>query len=178
MSGSESSERPPGEQTPRRFDPRSFSSAWSNLPAQPDFIAAPGPFQTRAIPQYQGQWSGYGSASLYPMGYPGQVHGYPRGYGAPDLLSLGGATGWIKPHRAVVLVVLAVCSFAICFVCGIIAFFMARTDLEEMRQGIMDPSGELMTKVAYRISLVHVSLMGFLLIFYSALFAVFAVTSP
>lgn len=109
------------------------------------------------------------------MGYPGQVHGYPRGYGAPDLLSLGGATGWIKPHRAVVL---AVCSFAICFVCGIAAFFMARTDLEEMRQGIMDLSGELMTKVAYRISLVHVSLMGFLLIFYSALFAVFAVTSP
>lgn len=176
MSGSGSSDRPPWEQTRRVPAPQSASRPWGQ-PAQPTYHAPAGPYQV-ASPQYQAPLPGYGDAQPYPMGYPGQAQGFPPGYGTQYTQPFGGATGWTKPHRAVALLVLAGCSFALCFVCGIIAFFLARTDLQEMRQGIMDPSGEQLTKVAYWVSLVHMCLLGFLFVFYFVLFVVFAATSP
>ena len=51
-----------------------------------------------------------------------------------------------KPHRGTAVLVLGICGIVVCFICGIIAWVMANTDLREMAAGTMDPAGEDMTK--------------------------------
>jgi hypothetical protein len=47
----------------------------------------------------------------------------------------------MKPHRGVVVLVLGILGIVVCFICGIIAWVMGKSDLQEMDAGIMDPSG-------------------------------------
>jgi len=47
----------------------------------------------------------------------------------------------LQPHRGVVILVLGILGLVVCFICGIIAWVMGNTDLREMREGRMDPSG-------------------------------------
>ena len=65
------------------------------------------------------------------------------------------AGGYIKPHRATMLLVFSILSWVVCFVFGIVAFVMANQDLKEMQAGLMDPSGEGVTKAAKIISLIQ-----------------------
>lgn len=53
----------------------------------------------------------------------------------------------MKPHRGTMILVLGILGIVLCFIPGIIAFFMGGKDLEEMRNGTMDPSGEQLTKI-------------------------------
>jgi hypothetical protein len=50
------------------------------------------------------------------------------------------------PHRGGTILALGICGFAACFICGIIAWSMGKTDLERIESGQMDPSGYGITK--------------------------------
>jgi len=71
-----------------------------------------------------------------PPGYPGYPQQPPPGYG------YGVA---VKPHRGTVILVLGICGFAVCVICGIIAWVMANSDLREMEAGTMDREGYQLT---------------------------------
>ncbi len=51
----------------------------------------------------------------------------------------------MKPHRGVLILVLGILAWVICFPCGIAAWIMGNSDLKEMDTGTMDPSGRGMT---------------------------------
>lgn len=59
---------------------------------------------------------------------------------------LGYAPRTMKPHRGSAVLTLGILGLAVCFILGIIAWIMASQDLDEMRLGQMDPTGEGMTK--------------------------------
>jgi hypothetical protein len=91
----------------------------------------------------------------------------------------GQPVGWSKPHRGAIVLVLAILTwFFGCPITGFIAFFMAKNDLEEMNQGVMDPSGKGLTQVGYWIGLVVGSLFTLIWLFYIAFFAFIAVARP
>ena len=52
----------------------------------------------------------------------------------------------MKPHRAVVILVFGILSFAVCPFFGVVAWVMGNNDLREMDNGWMDPSGRDMTQ--------------------------------
>lgn len=52
----------------------------------------------------------------------------------------------MKPHRATMVLVLGILGIVLCFIPGIIAFILGGKDLEEMKNGTMDPSGMSLTK--------------------------------
>ncbi len=79
-------------------------------------------------------YPGYGQQP--PGGYPGYGQQPPGGYGYP---------GGLKPHRGMAVLVLGICGFVVCAICGIIAWIMANNDLREMEAGTMDPSGRELT---------------------------------
>ena len=75
------------------------------------------------------------------------------------------AEGYLKPHRATLLLVFSILSWGLsCFIFAIVAFAMASADLKEMQAGIMDPSGEGITKAAKIVSLIYLSLFGLALV--------------
>jgi hypothetical protein len=51
----------------------------------------------------------------------------------------------LEPHRGTTVLVLGILGFVVCFICGIIAWSMANTDLRAMQEGRMDPSGRDIT---------------------------------
>ena len=65
--------------------------------------------------------------------------------GRPGQPPVGGA-GFARPHRGVLILVLGILGFVVCFICGIAAWVMGNTDLREMRAGRMDRSGEGLTQ--------------------------------
>ncbi|MHC4063100.1 MAG: DUF4190 domain-containing protein [Planctomycetota bacterium] len=52
----------------------------------------------------------------------------------------------MRPHRGTAILVLGILGIPVCFICGIIAWVMANSDLRDMQAGQMDPSGMGMTK--------------------------------
>ena len=64
----------------------------------------------------------------------------------------------LRPHRATVILVLGILGLVACGICGIIAWVMANTDLRDMQAGLMDPSGEGMTRAGKIIGIVAVAL--------------------
>jgi hypothetical protein len=88
---------------------------------------------------------------------------YGRDYGTasdPDRPSVGRA----QPHRGGVVLTLGILSLVVsCFPLGIVAWVMGNNDLEAMRRGRMDPSGEGLTvagKVCGIISVVPIMIAG------------------
>ena len=53
---------------------------------------------------------------------------------------------YLKPHRGTAVLVLGILGLVVCFICGIIAWVMGKTDLREMEAGRMDPSGRGLTE--------------------------------
>ena len=51
----------------------------------------------------------------------------------------------LRPHRGGAILALGIVGLVVCFICGIIAWVMGKTDLREMAAGRMDPSGQGLT---------------------------------
>lgn len=52
----------------------------------------------------------------------------------------------LQPHRGTAILVLGILGLVVCVICGIIAWVMGNTDLREMQEGRMDPSGMGLTR--------------------------------
>ncbi|MBZ0137501.1 MAG: hypothetical protein K8I27_14130 [Planctomycetes bacterium] len=106
-----------------------------------------------------------------PQGYPPQQGGYPQqqpygqqggGYGPP-----------VKPHRGGMLIAFAILGWFFCIIFAIVAFFMSKTDLAEMQQGIMDRQGEGLTKASYYLSMIAMILAAVGIVLYILMIVVF-----
>lgn len=103
-----------------------------------------------------------GGYQQQPQGqYPQQQQPYGQQYGAN-----------VMPHRGTMLIVFAILGWVVCLIFGIVALIMSKGDLEKMRQGQMDRSGEGVTKAAYYISLVELILAAVFFVLWIILFAV------
>jgi ABC-type Fe3+ transport system permease subunit len=59
----------------------------------------------------------------------------------------GTAPGGLEPHRGTLILVLGILSLVLCgFFTGIPAWIMGKGDLAKIKDGMMDPDGEGMTK--------------------------------
>lgn len=86
----------------------------------------------------------------------------------------------LAPHRGTLILVLGIVSIACsCFICGIIAWVMGNNDLKQMAAGMMDRTGEGLTKAGKICGIVSVILaivfIVFNLIFMLLGFSLFAV---
>jgi len=70
----------------------------------------------------------------------------------------------LQPHRGAVILVLGILGLILCFICGIIAWVMGNTDLREMREGRMDPSGMGLTNAGRICGMISVilAIVGFI----------------
>ena len=65
----------------------------------------------------------------------------------------------VMPHRGVLVLVFGILGiFLSCIIFSIIAWVLGKGDLEKMRAGQMDPSGESMTKVGMILGIVGTAL--------------------
>ncbi len=64
----------------------------------------------------------------------------------------------MRPHRGAMILVFGILSWLLCFVFGIVAWVMGNTDLREMAEGRMDPSGEGLTRAGKIVGMIHVIL--------------------
>ncbi len=60
-------------------------------------------------------------------------------------VAAGSPPPMLKPHRGGGILALGIVGIMPCFICGIIAWIMAKNDLAEMAAGQMDPAGRGMT---------------------------------
>jgi hypothetical protein len=75
----------------------------------------------------------------------------------------------MKPHRAGIVLALAILGLIFCPLLDIIAFFMAKADLEEIDRGVMDPEGRTLTQAAWVCGIVGmVILLPYLLVVLAA----------
>ena len=65
----------------------------------------------------------------------------------------------MKPHRGTLILVLGILGLVVCGPLGIAAWVMGNTDLERMRRGEMDRSGEGTTKAGRTCGIIAVVLM-------------------
>ncbi len=106
-------------------------------PGRPSDAPPPGPFPPNQPSPGAGPPPGYPDPGQQPPpGYPG--------YGQPPAPGYGYGTA-LKPHRGIVVLVLGICGFVVCAICGVIAWVMANNDLREMEAGTMDPEGRELT---------------------------------
>jgi hypothetical protein len=78
----------------------------------------------------------------------------------------------VEPHRGAVVLVLGILSLVACAPLGLPAWIMGKNDLNAMRSGRMDRSGENMTQVGYVLGII-----GTLLIIVQILFVAFMIMS-
>lgn len=72
----------------------------------------------------------------------------------------------LAPHRGGLILALGIMSWAVCILCGPLAWFMGTADLKEMDAGRMDDEGRGLTQAGRIIGLVHVILAVVLLGFF------------
>lgn len=77
----------------------------------------------------------------------------------PPLVSQPSSQTPMKPHRGVMVLVLGILGIVVCFICGIIAWVMGKSDLQEMDAGIMDPSGRGLTQAGKICGMISVILV-------------------
>lgn len=80
-----------------------------------------------------------------------QVPVVPIGPQGPTQLQL-------RPHRGGVILTLGIIGIVCCFICGIIAWVMGKSDLQEIDAGRMDPSGRGLTQAGKICGMVSVIL--------------------
>lgn len=64
----------------------------------------------------------------------------------------------MQPHRGVMILVFAILSWLICVIFGIVAWVLANNDLRAMDQGLMDPTGEGLTRAGKIVAMINVIL--------------------
>jgi hypothetical protein len=107
-----------------------------------------------------------------PAGYPPPA-GYPNQYPPQNPYGMPGQNpGYLKPHRGGMLLAFGICGLAVCVIFGIIAFFMAKTDLKEIREGTMDRTGEGLTKAGYYLGMVSMIFNAAIILLYAVIFGV------
>jgi hypothetical protein len=155
-----------------------------SYPGQPQPPQQPGyqnPYQQAggAYPQQQQPYGGpgYGQNPMYGQQPAYNPQAFTQPFGGQQPFA-GPQLGYYKPHRGTTLIILTVCSFAVCAICGVVGFFMAKNDLAEIKAGTMDPAGEQMTKVAYWVCLCHFCFVAFVIVAYMILMAVVFSTAP
>jgi hypothetical protein len=76
---------------------------------------------------------------------------------------IGNPSG-LKPHRGGMLLAFGIVGLLCCIIFGILAWVMGSSDLKEMAEGRMDPSGEGLTKAGKIIGIVGcvLNLLGIL----------------
>jgi hypothetical protein len=70
----------------------------------------------------------------------------------------------MRPHRGALILVFGILGFVVCPFFGIAAWSMGTTDLEEMAQGRMDPSGRDLTKAGRLCGMISTAILVFQII--------------
>lgn len=110
---------------------------------------------------------------LYQGASPPQA-AYPRpGYQA-GAYGYRGAGRYVRPHRGAAVLTLGILGLVVCVICGIIAWAMGSSDLAAMRAGVMDRSGEGLTKAGQICGMISVILALCILGFYLIIFLLVA----
>ena len=65
----------------------------------------------------------------------------------------------LEPHRGTLLIIFAILGWLTCPIFSLVAYFMAKGDMQKMRKGWMDRSGEGTTNAAKIISLINLLLI-------------------
>ena len=79
------------------------------------------------------------------------------------------SSGNTNPHRGVLIVLTGLLGFG-CFLFGLAAFVLAKSDLAGMDDGTVDPAGRLPTKVGMTLGMLGVACQG-VVVLYFLLFA-------
>ena len=94
------------------------------------------------------------------------------------VVTAGSPPPLLKPHRGAAVLALGITGIVPCFICGIIAWVMARNDLAEMDAGQMDPAGRGLTSAGKICGIVGVCFWGAYLVFYAFILLVFFSSFP
>ena len=87
----------------------------------------------------------------------------------------------MKPHRGTLILVFGVLSLVVCMPLGIAAWIMGKSDLREMDEGKMDPSGRGETNAGRICGMISVGLAGLgilIVVFFVAIGMFFSLTNP
>ncbi|MBI5723672.1 MAG: DUF4339 domain-containing protein [Planctomycetes bacterium] len=76
----------------------------------------------------------------------------------PPTVTYKRAKTFKRPHRGATVLVFGILSWVLCFIFGIIAWVMGSGDLRAMREGMMDRSGESITRVGQLLGMISVIL--------------------
>jgi hypothetical protein len=77
-----------------------------------------------------------------------------------------------EPHRGTLILILGICSWAVCGLCGPVAWFLGNQDMQEIRAGRMDPEGESMTQVGRYLGMAITLLTVFSMLIGCVIFAI------
>jgi hypothetical protein len=73
-------------------------------------------------------------------------------------LGFGPSRFGARPHRGGMILTFGILGLALCVILGVVAWIMGRSDLDEMRTGTMDSSGEGLTRAGMICGIVSVVL--------------------
>jgi hypothetical protein len=143
---------------------RSGDSDWRPADREYPSLAASRPV-ARVAPQSAGQENPFAESAMHRPSY------------APGGSAYASPGGYTKPHRGVVILILAIMSWVTsCFIFGAIAWAMGAGDIREMKMGRMDDSGLGLTQAGYILGMIHtviglLIILAFMLIFVVAIAA-------
>lgn len=82
----------------------------------------------------------------------------------PDVTGSVVSPRYLAPHRGGLILTLGIMSWIACPVVAFFAWTMGSGDLQEMKEGRMDPSGEGLTRAGYWLGIVQVAILLILLV--------------
>jgi hypothetical protein len=97
----------------------------------------------------------------------------PNPYAAPSAINVA-HRAYHKPHRGGLVLTLGILGLVCCAPLGICAWVMGSSDLKEIRQGTMDPTGQPLTQAGMIIGIVATVLFALGIVFYGMMFAIAA----
>lgn len=101
---------------------------------------------------------GCGQTLAVPSDPPESAAGSVSGSARPNIGRAGRAAA---PHRGGLVLAFGILSWATaCFLFGVVAWIMAAEDLRAMRAGVMDNSGEPLTRAGMYLGLINVVVFG------------------
>lgn len=84
-------------------------------------------------------------------------------------------SGYLQPHRGVMILVFGILSFFVCMIFGIVAWVMGNNDLRAMDEGRMDPEGRGLTQAGKICGMISVILTLVFIVLWIAMVALFGV---
>ena len=84
---------------------------------------------------------------------------------------VGGTGPSLAPHRGALILIMGILGWMVCPIFGIVSWVMGNTDLNEMRAGRMDRSGEGLTQIGKIIGMISVLLNLIIIVIVVLLFA-------